>query len=54
MPKFYHIPAIELAWRGGEAVACLLDFRYSVKLAKAVQKAVQIVKWLITNSDSEK
>lgn len=61
MRKFYHIAAVELAWRGGEAVACLLDFfksrkitmalqqialniiRCSVKLAKAVQKAVQTV-----------
>lgn len=24
--KFYHIAAVELAWRGGEAVACLLEF----------------------------
>ena len=24
--KFDHIAAVELAWRGGEAVACLLDF----------------------------
>lgn len=26
MRKFYHIAAVELAWRGGEAVACLLNF----------------------------
>lgn len=26
MRKFYHIAAVELAWRGGEAVACLVDF----------------------------
>lgn len=24
--KFYHIAAVELAWRGGEAVACLVEY----------------------------
>ena len=51
MRKFYHIAAVELAWRGGEAVAYLLDLyndcsptnriKYnpvSVKLVQATQK----------------
>lgn len=29
--KFYHIVAVELAWRGGEAVICLIDFSFSYR-----------------------
>lgn len=38
MRKFYHIAAVELAWRGGEAVACLVDFFKSRKITMTLQQ----------------